>query len=260
MKFVATAFLALLLARDGVAAELTVIDLRNRTATELMPVLQPLVPQATLTGMDYKLFVRGSDDDLARVREALAVLDRAPRQLLVSVRYAAMPSQRQDTLGVSGTVSNRGAQIVVGGQTTTRTASDANVSSVRVLEGNAAHIATGQSIPVVTAMLITPRAAAQELGYRDLASGFTVLPRVSDTRVILEITTQQERAVDSSGNVGVQRAATTLTGALDQWIELGHIGESGQSKQTVLGVGAVSSTTTASDQRSFAVKVTVVEQ
>ncbi len=76
-----------LIACPVLAQSLEVIDLKYRTAAEVIPVLQPLVEQGgALTGQDYKLFVRASPANLRQLRAALEQIDRKPNQLLVSVR------------------------------------------------------------------------------------------------------------------------------------------------------------------------------
>jgi type II secretory pathway component GspD/PulD (secretin) len=83
-------WLALLLCALGAAAlaqSLEVIDLQHRTAEEIIPVLRPLLePGGALSGKDYKLFVRASAANVKQLRQALAQLDRQPRQLFVSER------------------------------------------------------------------------------------------------------------------------------------------------------------------------------
>ncbi len=261
---------ALLLAAFRVsAAELTIIDLKHRTADEVLPVLRPLVgSDVSLSGADYKLLVRGDAREIARVREALAVLDRAQRQLMISVRYDASPQNNVGELGVTGTASQRGSQIVVRGGTTTSTMRDNNVSSVRVLEGNAAHIATGQSVPVVTAVMLPSRSGRHPVGagaitdYRELTSGFNVVPRVNGDRVMLDISTQEQRATDlGSGSATVQRTTSTIAGQLGEWIELGGVTSSISEQSTSVGIGGgTRRVNTQSDQRTIAVKVEQVDQ
>jgi type II secretory pathway component GspD/PulD (secretin) len=152
-------------------------------------------------------------------------------------------------------------------ETSTRTATDSNVSSVRVLEGNGAHISTGQSVPLVTAALWAPRSNHQSgvagvtMDYHEFTSGFDVLPRINGDRVILDISTQQERTTNSGqGSAAVQRATTTLSGRLGEWIELGGVTSSGYEQSTGIGIGGgVHSTTTQRDQRTIEVKVEQVE-
>jgi type II secretory pathway component GspD/PulD (secretin) len=259
---------ALLLAVSASAADLTVIDLHNRTADEVLPALRPLVgSDVVLSGIDYKLLVRGAAEDVARIREALTVLDRTPRQLIVSVRYTGHPQGRSTDLGLGGTITNSGSQIEVRAGTATRTAEDSSVSSVRVLEGNGAHISSGQSVPTVTAVLWGPRSGRRNVvggvatDYRELNSGFDVLPRVNGDRVMLDIATQQERATDQ-GQVSttVQRATTTVAGRLGEWIEIGGVTSSISEQSTSVGLsGGARRVTTQSDQRTIAVKVEQVQ-
>lgn len=254
------------------AADLTVIELRNRTADEMLPVLRPLVgADAALSGIDYKLFVRGSATDVARIRDALAVLDRTPRQLMVSVRYNSNPQDKSTGVGVGGNViqsgGNTSARIGVRAGTTITTTNDSNVSSVRVLEGNGAHIATGQSVPLVTAVR-SPSSNRQRgingvaIDYHEYTSGFDVMPRINGDRVLLDINTQQERPPGSTGqaNGAIQRATTTLSGRLGEWIELGGVTSSSYEQSSNVGIGRGSRVvTTQSDRQTIEVKVEEVE-
>jgi type II secretory pathway component GspD/PulD (secretin) len=255
------------------AAELTVIDLHSRTAEEMLPILRPLVgPDVALSGIDYKLLVRGDASEVARIREALAVLDKAPRQLLISVRYDGQPHSKSTDVGVAGTVDNDGSQIAVRGKSTLHTASDSSVSSVRVLEGNGARISTGQSVPVVAALMLPSRGGRQNIvagvttDYRELTSGFDVLPRVNANRVVLDISTQQERVAElGQANLGqsgstVQRATTTIAGRIGEWIELGSVTSSITEQRTGLSTGGAGHRlSTQSDARTIAVMVELID-
>jgi hypothetical protein len=97
--------------------------------------------------------------------------------------------------------------------------------------------------------------------YHELSSGFEVLPRLNGERVMLDIATQQERATDL-GQVSavVQRATTTVTGKLGEWIEIGGVTSSLSEQRSGVGlVGGAHSVTTQSDQRTIAVKVEQVQ-
>jgi type II secretory pathway component GspD/PulD (secretin) len=256
-----------------IAADLTVIELRNRTADEMLPVLRPLIsPDAALSGIDYKLFIRGSATDVARVREALTILDRTPRQLIVSVRYNDNPQDRTTGVGVGGKAihsgSTNGEKISVHAGTTISTTSGSSVSSVRVLEGNGAHISTGQSVPLVTAVR-WPAANSQRpnggsngvaIDYHEFTSGFNVMPRVNGDRVLLDITTQQERAPTGAAPSAVQRATTTISGRLGEWLELGGVTSSSYEQNSTVGVGRGSHVvSTQSDRQTIEVKVEEAE-
>jgi type II secretory pathway component GspD/PulD (secretin) len=239
----------------------------------MLPVLRPLIgSDAALSGIDYKLFVRGTATDVARIREALTVLDRAPRQLMVSVRYNDNPQDRSTGVSVGGSVGNGAIgnrnKVTVHAGTTLSTASDSRVSSVRVLEGNGAHIATGQTVPLVTAVRWPTRSNQNQqntingvaIDYHEFSSGFEVMPRINGDRVLLEVSTQQERAPDGSRNGGaVQRANTTVAGRLGEWIELGGVTTSSYQQNSNVGTAGGGRTTTQSDRQAIEVKVDEVE-
>ena len=68
------------------AQSLQIIELHYRLADQILPSLQPLVePGGVLSGTDSTLFVRTSPGNFEQIRQAVALLDRAPRQLLISV-------------------------------------------------------------------------------------------------------------------------------------------------------------------------------
>jgi len=247
----------MLVAPASHADELTVIELRFRTADELLPVLRPLAGNTALSGMDYKLLVRGSAADIVRLREAVSVLDRAPRQLRVSVRYMSAPQSTSRDVRVAGTIS---------GGASTRTASDSAISSVQVIEGTSAHIASGQTVPMITAVLTSSSRATRTVdgvavGYRDIASGFTVTPRMNGERVLLDIATQQQRAADlNSGGATTQSAATTIAGRVGEWIELGGVTSSASEQNSSVSLrGGARLVSTQSDARTLAIKVELVE-
>ena len=67
-----------------------VIELRHRLASDVIPVVQPLLePGGVITGMDGTLFVRASPANLAQILQVVESLDRQPRQLLLSVGQGA---------------------------------------------------------------------------------------------------------------------------------------------------------------------------
>ncbi|HYM36556.1 MAG TPA: secretin N-terminal domain-containing protein [Steroidobacteraceae bacterium] len=257
----------LLITSFAYAADLAVIDLHNRTAEELLPILKPMAGDASLSGLNYKLFVRGSAADVARIREMLNVLDRAQQQLLISVRYSSNPVSNEVEARAGGTIAKRGVEVSIGGSSTRSTASDSSTSSVRVLEGNGAHISNGQSMPIVSAMLLKP--ATQDHGpsvgiatdYRELTSGFDVLPRINGDRVVLDISSQQQRAGNlGAGSATTQRTTTTVSGKLGEWIELGGVSESSSQQNNGIGVFSGSRRiATQSDQRTIFVKVEKVQ-
>lgn len=230
------------------AQSLTVIDLKYRRAEELIPVLQPLLEQGgALTGQDYKLFVRASGANLAQLRSAVAQLDKQQRQMLVSVRRSTAQDLQREQASASGTLRTGDGSVSVNerprsgsgatvraGERNLQTA-DSSVSSVQVLEGNAAFIATGTSVPVVTAFAVggghRPFVAGT-VEHRNLQRGFIVTPRVNGDQVILDISQQDERV--DGGGIQSQSLNTQVMGRLGTWIPLGGVSES--SSRTDRGI------------------------
>lgn len=248
------------------ANELTIIDLRHRSAQELLPILQPMVgPGVALSGMDYKLLVRGDPGEVARIRELLAALDRAPRQLLVAVRYADAEEDRTSAIGADADIGHHDTRVDVRAGARAGAVEERSQNSVRVLEGNVAHISAGQSVPVVTVFAVSRHRTHGGQGvateYRDLTTGFDVLPRVNGERVVLQISSRQQRLVDAeTGSAVVQYADTTISGRLGEWIDLGGVSSSVAEQRNTAGwTGGTRRTTSRSGSRRIAVKVDAAE-
>jgi type II secretory pathway component GspD/PulD (secretin) len=227
------------------AQSLEVIELKYRTAEEVIPVLQQLVESGgALSGRDYTLFVRTSASNLAQLKGALAQIDRKPRQLLVSVRKSTAEELQREGIDVSGTVRrgrssasvnespSTGSGVSVRGTNQDHRSSGGGVSSVSVIEGASAFISSGASVPVVTTVIAGGGRrpwAGTSTQYRDLASGFLVTPRVNGNGVVLDIEQREEKLQD--GVIRNQTLTTQISARMGEWIRLGGIEESASSTQ-----------------------------
>ncbi len=223
-----------LAACPALAQELQIIDLSYRTAPEVIPVLEPLVePGGAISGSDYKLFVRASAANVAEIRRALEQIDRQPQSLLVSVRRASRQTIERESAGASVVVGNIGSSATVHATDSPSQRQGSSISSVQVLEGASAFISTGQSIPVVTAVMAGGRGrwVGASTSYHDVNSGFLVTPRVSAQRVTLDIE-QQAQQVGANQSVDSQRITTRTSGRLGEWIALGGVSESASSQSS----------------------------
>jgi type II secretory pathway component GspD/PulD (secretin) len=235
---------AMLCGSPAGAEALEAITLQHRLAEDLVPILQPLVPAgAALTGAGNVLLVRADEVTLEQVRRAVAALDRAPRQLLITVGQDTGTASSDASVRGSGTVGsgdvqvgvNRppqaqpGAQVVLrGSKTQDRIRS---VSSVRALEGYEAYVAVGQSLPFTsTSFISAPHGGpvvSSATGYRDVQTGFYATPRLSGERVTLEISpTQQQAAQGGRDGIATRSVTTTVSGQLGEWIALGGASDS----------------------------------
>jgi len=220
------------------AQDMQIIELHHRMAAELLPVVQPLVePGGVVTGTDNLLIVRTGARNFAEIQQAVAALDRAPRQLLISVDQGGLRQEDAAEVRGSATVGSGDVQVgvnrppigetgvqVQGAARTSRTDSG-NASSVRTLEGSETYIALGQSRPVTTTQAVPGwhgPIVTQSTQYRDVRTGFYAIARVHGDRVTLEISPQQQ-SFRSVGSVETQGLVTTVSGRLGEWIPLGAV-------------------------------------
>jgi type II secretory pathway component GspD/PulD (secretin) len=200
---------------------LEIITLRHRTAEQVLPGLRPLLePGATLTGQGNQLLARTSPENLADLRLALDVLDAPQRRLLISVRLDDARDAASRALGASGRIGGGDSQVEIRAQDVRSQAAERVDQRVQALDGGRAMIYTGASRPLRQRQYIqTPAGVVpQEVTVvQELASGFEVIPRVVGNRVQVEVAQQRETAAS------YQRAATTASGRLGEWFELGAV-------------------------------------
>jgi len=226
-----------------------VIQLRYRTAEQVLPVLQPLVEKGgTLSAMNSRLIVRTTPDNLAELKDVLAQIDTMPRRLMISVRQDADVERSARGGEISGRVEI-GDEVVISssGKPTPPGASvqsndvRAKVYSsegqrgerisqqVQVVDGGQALIRVGQSTPIRSRRWVdTPngRRLTEVIEYREVDAGFVVTPRVVGEQVTLDISTSGDRMQGSpTGPAQVQRVQTSVAGRLGEWIEIAGIGE-----------------------------------
>jgi len=255
-----------------------VIALQHRTAEEVIPLLEPFVgPGGAISGTSGQLIIRATPENLTQIKEILAKIDTAPRRFLITVRQNVTREQLERELTASGNVTigdhgrvivrddgsregatagyRRGQDQVSGRASSASTLQQTgDTQQVQVLEGSQAFIQAGTSVPYPERTVVRdPRGVTVTRGttYRDVTSGFYVLPRVSGDQVILEISPQRA-TLGAQGRINIQGASTRVSGRLGEWIELGGITQEISEKQT--GIASTSSRTGA-ERRGIFVKV-----
>jgi type II secretory pathway component GspD/PulD (secretin) len=216
---------------------LEIIPLRHRTVEQVLPVLQPLLePGATLSGSRGQLFLRASPANVADVKRALEAIDRPLRRLQVSVRFDDALARERRGIEASGTIGSGGARVGITAEDARRTVSERVDQRLQVLEGGRAVIFTGQSRP----LQVQGGAVIQEM-----ASGFEVIPRLSGDLAVLEVQTSSMQG---------QRAATTLSARLGEWVEIG-----GSASTTAREARGIASASRSQAEESLRVWVKVEE-
>jgi len=256
------------------------IPMQNRQVEDVIPILKPLVVEGgTVTGINNKLIVKTTPSNLKQIKQVLAQIDNAPRRLMISVKQDVDGNLNVKEGGVSGRYSTgdvtlespdtgHGGTIIQGKdsdgnvvryrqlQTRSRL-EDRNVFRVQALEGNPAYISTGQSVPIPnqTAFVTGGGGVVVQDGveYRDVESGFYVLPRIQGDKVTLLISSKLSRVTPNQAAIfDIQNVETTANGRLGEWIPVGgatqHFNDS--SKRNL-----ISTKRRGQEQRNVLVKV-----
>jgi hypothetical protein len=218
-----------------------VIELRSRSYDEILPVIQPLVgSDGTVAGMGNSLVIMAAPEQLARIKQLLAELDRPPKRLLITVgneedrarsssgyRASADIKTGNGQIGFNSPgypVDSSRAQVQLhdGSSTTTQSSQQ----FVQAMEGQSAYISSGLSVPLQTTERYYGGAVPYQRSstqYHDVTRGFYVIPRVSGDTVTLEISQHDDKPGRRYGVVDTQRVDTVVHGRLGEWLDLGGV-------------------------------------
>lgn len=241
------------LAAQAQQSVLEVIDLKYRSAEQIVPMLRPLLaPGGTISALQNRVIVRTTPQNLAELRKVLDAVDTMPKRLVITVRQEAAGTGLASETEVSGSIGTEGARVTMPGSRSKQgataevrkgdnvararvlssqsAATDRGVQTMQVLEGNEALIRIGQSVPIRSRSVIqTPQGAqiTESVEYRDADTGFRVRPRVNGDRVTLEIGSRRDTLADpNSQTFNVQRVDTVISGRLGEWMEIGGVDQS----------------------------------
>lgn len=264
LKFLLTVAIALWV--NLVAAQsMEIIELRNKRVDDVLPVLLPLVePGGTLTGMNNQLFLKASPKNRAEIKRALAAIDTPARRLIIRVaQNLHSEAEARGTEAAGQAVIGKTNRVQAGATVwdTKGVRGENAAQMVQTVEGGRAYIQIGRSLAVpMRQMIVGPGGTVvnETIVYRDIGRGFYAMPRLNGQRVTLEISQQAEEFDPAYGRGGVnsQRLATTVSGQLGEWIELGGGGRQAAGRQS----GAYSvGTGDARDQRAIWLKVEEIE-
>ena len=230
---------------------LQIIDLKNRPADEIIPVIKPMLkPNDAITGTGFQLFLRTDAKTLEEVTRLLKVMDKAPRNLVIKVRNNLDSESNSTDFNTSGNYEiGDDVRVVVGDRPPkdkgTKVRINSNRSStdrdtehmIRVIEGGQAFITAGEIRPYEHRTIITHNhgvSVYDSVDYQDITSGFYVTPRLTgNNKVSLQVqphyrTINEERA----GTIDVQESDTTVEAKLGEWIQIGGIDTDANSKDS----------------------------
>lgn len=243
--------------------ELRIIELKHRTAEEVLPIVTPLMQAGSMIGgHGFRLFVRTSDRQFRELERAVASIDVPRRNFKITIRQSANAQADERLRRVEGTVQTKvGKRIIITGNTASATVdvdagnSQASVGYeiehrtksrdrgttqvVRVLNGRRAFLRLGHALPYVQPFLALSHRYAHvvaNVGYQEVSTGFEVLPRMRGGQIEVEITPKltfhRGHLVEP---VSFQQLSTTVIVGLGEWIDLGSaIGTSNEATRAIL--------------------------
>jgi hypothetical protein len=248
---IARIYLGLLLLCAGIslamADTLHVIALHHRPASELQPLIQPLLlPDEGISGSGYQLILHASESRRREIERLIANLDVAARQLTITLRQGVVHSDRRAHDAGSAKIDLDRGHIAVGrdapaaavmdkrghyslgyrGARRTSSSDGVHMQILRVQDGQRAFIRMGRSVPTVEKILtLSGRRAvlAKSVRLEDVTTGFDLLPRVHGDRVQLEITPRLASGIGRDGSYRFQELQTTVNVRLGEWIDLGEL-------------------------------------
>jgi hypothetical protein len=195
-------------------------------AAELQAVLAPLAaPEGSVSAYLDQLLIRATPDKLAEIHKVLKELDRPLKNLRISVRYRQEGSESRQDVGLQGRVDVRDgrpeSRVVVQAQSGAMHKREDHSSSITALEGTTVMIATGSSVPVLTATNSSGRLVSQQ--YVPVQNGIQVTPRPQpDGEIRLEIRFQQAQ-ISSDGTIAGNSTETQIRARPGQWTPLASI-------------------------------------
>ncbi len=237
--------------------ETIVIDLKNRTAEELIPLIKPHIPGLRLSGRAYQLIARGSQDELQSLKDMLEQLDTALQRLRITADFSGGKYAADQGVSASGQISNRGSDVTVRSYGTRSRDNSSQVQNIITLDGKPAFIQSGRSVPVGrTRSYPDGRHYGGESGiqYRDVITGIHVLPHKQGDQITLFVRAERGDQVKYRKIFTRQAAETVVRGKLGEWILLGGVSHTGASDSN-----AITYSTRSRDQRfgNIRIRVTV---
>ncbi len=238
------------LAESGI----TVIPLKHRLPDELITALQPhLESGERITAYDTRLILQASPQRQSHLKNLIAQMDTARRNLRISVRQGVNRDMTDQQQGVSGVWQKDQTRIVINNESranpgdatirrngehghvtlrtnrTTSTSRSRSDLSLLVHDGGYATLRVGESLPQVQPYLhlAGQRLAAVDTAHvYDVSTGFDVWPRMQGDRIHLRINPRLVFRTDQ-GNRVIQfmELQTEIVVRPGEWVDLGGLVE-----------------------------------
>lgn len=251
LVFVLFCSLLFLAMADVVLAEVKVVELRHRPASELAAAIAPLLSQeGSVSAYGDKLILKGSAKELVEIEKVVRQLDVGRRTLRLAVRQSAsdLVGDQQGAMGGNIQLGSE-AEIGLAGRyhRTLGTGPQNSDQYLLVLEGEEGYIAIGREVPFTSELAVLAGrhlGVAQKTEFRQVSTGFRVRPQLLGESVRLELTPHMANlgTQANGGDLTFSSLTSTVMVPLGQWFNLaGHLERRDEIGQAILsrnlGVG-----------------------
>jgi type II secretory pathway component GspD/PulD (secretin) len=224
------------------AAESTieVIPLYNRPASEIQPLLNPLLEntdRAIANGSS--LVVKTTPERLAEIKSLINNLDTRLNDLIITVMQSrhTTADELNAAAGIQLNIpiddpSKSGEKITSRFYRTQDRNANESMQTIRTVEGNTAYLKAGNTYPITTTQPYNSGygypGVSTNTEFIEATTGFAVTPRLAGEQAILDVSPWSDN-INARNQIQTQNAQSTLRINLGEWIELGGIDENSQS-------------------------------
>lgn len=234
----------LILALSGVARAddtvMEVIQINNRPAEELQPLLAPLLEEGDrVISAGSNLVVKTTPERLQGIVVLIKKLDAKPNNLIVSVLQSSTKTAAELNADAALAVSPSVIQLRGGVGDARKRNNQQSTQLVRTLEGQTAYIKTGNIRPVRNFSVYRSGhgypVASSHTQLFEASTGFAVIPRLVGQQVMIEVEPWSDR-FQQGGSIETQGARTSLRANLGEWVEIAGSDTGERSERGGLGV------------------------
>jgi hypothetical protein len=224
----------ILLTSSALASDtiIEVIPLVNRPASEIVPLLNPLVDNGTqLIDNGSNILVKTAPYRMTEIKAIIKQLDVRQSNLLITVIQSNQTNADELNAAASARLNDQsksGVQVIGHIYQTQDKYSDQNTQTIRTMEGAPARIKIGN---------VYPRQNFSAFGYptttefTEATTGFEVTPKLVGQQVILSVAPWSDK-MNGRGQIETQNAQATIRINLGVWVELGGVNENSNNTAT----------------------------
>ena len=216
-----------------------VIPLYNRPASEIQPLLSPLLEDTDRVIADgSNLIVKTTPERLEEIKMFIDNLDTPLNNLIITVIQSRHTTAEELNAAARGNLnipiddlSKSRGRITGHYDQTQNQSSNESTQTIRTMEGNTAYIKAGNTYPIQNVQIYNSGygypAVSTSTEFIDATTGFAVTPRLAGQQAILDVSPWSDN-VNARGQIETRNAQSTIRVNLGEWVELGGSDENSQ--------------------------------